>query len=100
MDAFIIIPAMCASCSMVWASPYSARVACWPEPTLTSKIAGSGIPIPALQKSATAKLGVDLQRRSQLSPRFNPARHLEPDRLSPGGSRYRTAQEREDFWGH
>src|SRR5439155_255706 len=91
---------MCASCSIVWASRCSVRVACWPEPTRTSKIAGSATPIPVLKKSAAAKLGVDLHRRSQLSPRFYPARHLEPDRLSSGSSRDRTAQEREDFWGH
>src|SRR5437879_7747204 len=89
---------MCASCSIVCASRCSVRVACWPEPTRTSKIAGSATPIPVLKKSAAAKPGVDLHRRSQLSPRFYPARHLEPDRLSSGSSRDRTAQEREDFW--
>src|SRR5438046_4214282 len=91
---------MCASCSIAWAPRCSVRVACGPEPTRTSKIAGSATPIPVLKKSAAAKPGVDLHRRSQLSPRFYPARHLEPDRLSSGSSRDRTAQEREDFWGH
>ena len=50
-SAFIIIRAMCAGCSIVWASRSNARVACWPEPTLTSKIAGRATPIPALKKA-------------------------------------------------
>src|SRR5271169_2007094 len=91
---------MCASCSIVRASPCSARVACWPGPMFISKIAGSGTSIPALKKSAATKLGIDLHRRSQLSPRFYPARHLEPDWLSSGSSCDRAAQEREDFGGH
>jgi hypothetical protein len=67
--------AMCASCSIVWASPCSAHVACWPGLTLTSEIAGSGTATPASRKNAAKKLGVDLHRRSQLSPRIYPARH-------------------------
>jgi len=55
---------------------------------------------PSLKKKAATKLGVDLHRRSQLSPRFYPARHLESGWLSSGSSRDRAAQERKDFGGY
>jgi len=50
-------PAMCASCSIVWASPCSARVACWPEPTLTSQNRWQRYTYPSLKKKRTDKTG-------------------------------------------
>ena len=81
---------MCASCSIVRASRCSARVACWPEPTLTNKIAGSDTPIPALKKSAATKLGD--RRTPVLSPAYDfvaPLPYIPGDTLALnfGGSR-------------
>jgi transposase len=60
------------------------------------KTAGTAASILPLKKSPLATLGADLHRRSQLPPRFDATRHLEPRGLPTGSSRYRRAEERED----
>ena len=52
---------------------------------------------PALKKSPSASLGADLHRRGQLPAGLDAARNLESRGLPPAGSRYRCAQNREDF---
>ena len=55
---------------------------------------------PTLKKSPQAKLGADLQRRSQLPTGLDFACHLEPRRPAAGNPRHGTAQERQDPGRH
>src|SRR5437868_2630763 len=70
----------------------------WQGPMRPSEIVGNDIRIPALKKSAGAKLGVDIYRRSQLPAGFHSTCDVESGWLPSRSSRYGRTQKREDLW--
>src|SRR2546422_4686258 len=80
------------------AFPCSGRNAYWQGPMPPSGIVGNDIRIPTLKKSARAKLGADIHRRSQLPAGFHSPCDMESGGLPSGSSSHWRTKKREDLW--
>src|SRR5437867_2009651 len=83
---------------MKLAFPCSDRNASWQGPMRLSGIVGNDIRIPTLKKSARAKLGADIHRRSQLPTGFHSPCDMESGGLPSGSSGHWRTKKREDLW--